>query len=246
MDERCKRAVETAEMFVDRLATDEDREAASMAAWNVKSDGVLRQEPEKQTDPEDAEAKRMEALLWAAEAAAWTVTEEAVKAAESASLVVQGVAAIDVEVGHLTSSLAPAATEDQEYTARRADLRGTDEAERKAAYRYFLERAAACRKELQTSKNVAERQERWRQAELIRDSFHPFHRQGLNLELCEKSSVVALAQVIYDQRAFDRMLALADALEETGCHDADILAHCRGPGPHVRGCWVVDLLLGKG
>lgn len=58
--------------------------------------------------------------------------------------------------------------------------------------------------------------------------------------------VVALAQAIYDERAFDRLPVLADGLEEAGCTDADILAHCRGPGPHVRGCWVVDLLLGKG
>jgi len=38
---------------------------------------------------------------------------------------------------------------------------------------------------------------------------------------------------------------LADALEEAGCDDADVHAHCRGPGPHVRGCWVVDLIIGK-
>jgi hypothetical protein len=38
---------------------------------------------------------------------------------------------------------------------------------------------------------------------------------------------------------------LADALEEAGCTDADILGHLRGPGPHVRGCWPVDLCLGK-
>jgi hypothetical protein len=54
-----------------------------------------------------------------------------------------------------------------------------------------------------------------------------------------------LAKAIYDQRAFDRLPALADALEVAGCHDANILAHCRQPGPHVRGCWVVDLVLGK-
>ena len=54
-----------------------------------------------------------------------------------------------------------------------------------------------------------------------------------------------LAQYIYRDRAFDRLLILADALEDAGCDNADILAHCRGPGPHVRGCWVVDLLLGK-
>lgn len=57
--------------------------------------------------------------------------------------------------------------------------------------------------------------------------------------------VVQLAQNIYDNRAFDRLPALADALEEAGCHDADILGHCRGPGLHVRGCWVLDLILGK-
>jgi hypothetical protein len=58
-------------------------------------------------------------------------------------------------------------------------------------------------------------------------------------------SVSALATGIYADRAFDRMPILADALEEAGCDDADILNHCRGPGPHVKGCWVVDLVLGK-
>jgi hypothetical protein len=56
---------------------------------------------------------------------------------------------------------------------------------------------------------------------------------------------VNLAQTIYDQRAFDQMSNLADALEDAGCTDAAILDHCRSPGPHVRGCWVVDLLLDK-
>ena len=59
------------------------------------------------------------------------------------------------------------------------------------------------------------------------------------------STVVGLARGIYDERAFDRMPILADALEDAGCDDAHVLAHCRGDGPHVRGCWVVDLVLGK-
>jgi hypothetical protein len=59
------------------------------------------------------------------------------------------------------------------------------------------------------------------------------------------STVRALAAVIYADRAFDRLPILADAIEDAGCDSADILAHCRGDGPHVRGCWVVDLLLGK-
>jgi hypothetical protein len=58
--------------------------------------------------------------------------------------------------------------------------------------------------------------------------------------------VVNLARAVYDDRAFGRMPELADALEKAGCADAGILGHCRGEGPHVRGCWVVDLILGKG
>jgi hypothetical protein len=57
--------------------------------------------------------------------------------------------------------------------------------------------------------------------------------------------VVKLTRPIYDEKAFDHLPVLADALEEAGCHDPDILAHCRQPGEHVRGCWLVDLLLGK-
>jgi hypothetical protein len=46
-------------------------------------------------------------------------------------------------------------------------------------------------------------------------------------------------------RAFTAMPILADALQDAGCENADILNHCRAPGPHVRGCWVVDRILGK-
>jgi len=49
----------------------------------------------------------------------------------------------------------------------------------------------------------------------------------------------------YDQRAFDGLPILADALQDAGCDDAHILDHCRGLGPHVRGCWVVDSVLGE-
>jgi len=59
------------------------------------------------------------------------------------------------------------------------------------------------------------------------------------------ATVTSLAQAIYTERAFDRLPILADALEDAGCTDADILNHCRQPGEHARGCWVVDLVLGK-
>jgi hypothetical protein len=58
-------------------------------------------------------------------------------------------------------------------------------------------------------------------------------------------TVVQLARGIYEERAFDRLPILADALEDAGCTDTDLVAHCRAPGPHVRGCWAVDFLLSK-
>ncbi len=58
-------------------------------------------------------------------------------------------------------------------------------------------------------------------------------------------TAVELARGIYADRAWDRLPILADALMDSGCNDADVLAHLRGPGPHCRGGWVVDLVLGK-
>jgi hypothetical protein len=65
-------------------------------------------------------------------------------------------------------------------------------------------------------------------------------------------AVGRLAEAAYEDRILPsgeldraRLAVLADALEDAGCADRDILGHLRGPGRHVRGCWVVDLLLGK-
>jgi len=58
-------------------------------------------------------------------------------------------------------------------------------------------------------------------------------------------TIVQLAQAIYEERAFDRLPILADALEEAGCTDAELLGHLRGIGPHSRGCWAVDAILGR-
>jgi len=59
------------------------------------------------------------------------------------------------------------------------------------------------------------------------------------------TTVAQLAEAIFANRAFDRLPILADALEDAGCTNRDILDHCRQPGAHARGCWVVDLVLGK-
>jgi hypothetical protein len=65
-------------------------------------------------------------------------------------------------------------------------------------------------------------------------------------------AVTKMAQAIYAERLLPagelepaRLAVMADALEEAGCSNPEVLAHLRSPGPHVRGCWVVDLLLGK-
>ncbi len=58
-------------------------------------------------------------------------------------------------------------------------------------------------------------------------------------------TTVTLARQMYEGREFSAMPILADALQDAGCDHPDVLGHCRGPGPHARGCWVVDLVLGK-
>ena len=86
------------------------------------------------------------------------------------------------------------------------------------------------------------------QCNLLRDIFgNPFRPSTIdpNWLTWRDGTAVKLAQAIYDDRRYDLLPILADALHETGCCDDAILDHCRGPGPHVRGCWVVDLVLGK-
>jgi hypothetical protein len=83
---------------------------------------------------------------------------------------------------------------------------------------------------------------------LIRCVFgNPFRPAALDPAWARTASgaVAGLAAAIYQERAFDRLPVLADALEEAGCTDAQLLGHLRGPGPHARGCWVLDQLLGR-
>lgn len=83
------------------------------------------------------------------------------------------------------------------------------------------------------------------QCALIREVFgNPFRRVAFD-PAWRTDTAVSLARRMYDARDFSAMPILADALQDAGCDNDDILAHCRGPGPHVRGCWVVDLVLGK-
>jgi hypothetical protein len=101
---------------------------------------------------------------------------------------------------------------------------------------------------LRGAKERKDKTERKARCELIRDLMgNPFRPVALDpaWSAWNDGTVHKLAQAIYDERAFDRLPILADALEEAGCTNQDILTHCRQPGEHVRGCWVIDALLGK-
>jgi hypothetical protein len=86
------------------------------------------------------------------------------------------------------------------------------------------------------------------QAALLRDLFgNPFRTTSLDpvWTTWHDGLPVKMAAAIYAERRFEDLPILADALEEAGCEQPDVLAHCRGPGGHARGCWVVDLILSK-
>ena len=87
--------------------------------------------------------------------------------------------------------------------------------------------------------------ERRHQVNLIRDIFGNPFRPATFDPAWRTSTAVALASQMYASRDFGAMPILADALQDAGCTSDDILDHGRGPGAHVRGCWVVDLVLGK-
>jgi hypothetical protein len=83
------------------------------------------------------------------------------------------------------------------------------------------------------------------QAALVRDLFGNPFRPAYLAPGWRKPAVLAIAQGMYGDRCFDDLPILADALEEAGCREAAILSHCREPGLHARGCWVVDAVLGR-
>jgi hypothetical protein len=91
--------------------------------------------------------------------------------------------------------------------------------------------------------------------DLIRCISHwpPSPARQFDARLRQCGTAQELARAAYENRRLPegtldptRLALLADALEDAGCTDAGLLGHLRGPGPHVRGCWAVDLVLGKG
>jgi hypothetical protein len=81
---------------------------------------------------------------------------------------------------------------------------------------------------------------------LLRDIFGNLFRPVSFSPDWRTGTAVSLARVMYESREFSAMPILADALQDAGCDNDDILSHCRDATQlHARGCWVVDLVLGK-
>jgi hypothetical protein len=116
-------------------------------------------------------------------------------------------------------------------------------------YREFCSSSIATHAVAATAGLADSARELHKQVELLRcifgNPFRPSPPIPQGVLAWNDGTIPRIAQAIYDERGFDRMPILADALEEAGCTNPDILTHFRGPGEHVRGCWVVDLLLGK-
>jgi hypothetical protein len=102
----------------------------------------------------------------------------------------------------------------------------------------------------------AEAEEQAAQAALLRCVFGPLPFRPVVLapvlRQWQDGLIVRMANAIYEERELpsghlnaQRLAVLADALTDAGCNDADLFGHLRGPGPHVRGCFVVDLLTGR-
>ena len=82
-------------------------------------------------------------------------------------------------------------------------------------------------------------------SQIVRDIFgNPFRPVAFD-PAWRTADTLGIAARMYESRDFTAMPILADALEEAGCTNSDVLLHCREPGVHVRGCWVVDGVLGK-
>ena len=108
--------------------------------------------------------------------------------------------------------------------------------------------AAVCTAKWQDERRGKARVSRPMQACMLRELFgNPFQPMSIDFTWLRWNSgtIAQLAQAIYDDKSFDLLPILADALEEAGCTNQALLNHGRQAGEHVRGCWLIDLLLRK-
>ena len=98
----------------------------------------------------------------------------------------------------------------------------------------------------ESRRQEALKREKQAQCGLVREVFGPTLFRPVSLKPEWRSArAVALAATSYADRTFERMPELGGVLRDAGCEESELLGHCRGPSPHVRGCWVLDLVLGR-
>jgi len=221
-DERSRRAVDISEKYADGLATETERETAraeAREALETVRTARYRERPSEYYNPLDAAA---DAAYAAIAFVAFPPSDELNLPRSDFFVSAAGGAANAIAAHRLRVA------EAGEAAALATDIRllredGGDEA----------------------MWNDTRAREWSLHAGLLRDIFgNPFRLVTIDPSW-RTSTVTNLAAAIYDERAFDRLPILADALEDSGCTNADLLNHCRQAGVHVRGCWALDLVLGK-
>jgi hypothetical protein len=188
----------------------------------------------------DAEAAAQAAELVAALAQESRTAAQIAEGAER--VVVTGRQAV------LTSAWAARWTHRADQEADRPVARSRAAVRASQARQWIEMQQDAMQERLRRAEERTARQERRAQCALLRDLFgHLFHPAAVEPAWLEWNGgcIAAMARTIYDDRKYQDLPILADALEEAGCTMPDLLDHCRQPGEHVRGCWVIDAILGK-
>jgi hypothetical protein len=230
-DPRGRAAVEAAERFADGRADREDLALSWHAVRQAQAASVVGT-----------------AAAYALDAAAYLTDDRTFSAAaEVARLAVQAASSHDDAERFLLRARAVAARSRENVPwpvllfSFRAWL---------GAIAATAEVVAEAAEQAEEARDAVRVRERSAQAVLLRELFGPtpFRTPAAERSVLAWNGgcVAKLAEAVYEGQAWDGLPVLADAVEEAGCTDADVLDHLRRPGPHARGCWVLDSLLVRG
>jgi hypothetical protein len=232
-DSRSRLAVEAAERFADGQA--------GLGEVNAAEDAAEQAALDLEPDPEPV--------------AGWGTPDKSIRHQASDPAKAARAARLAAWIGNRSPGFDPVADPGRAAADAAADCaaavgwdvaRPTEEVAREAVGRGAREEGWEALRQAVEARAAARDAEQRAQADLVRDIFgNPFRPVAIDPSWLT-ATVVAMARGIYDDRAFDQLPILADALQDAGCEDANILDHCRRSGPHARGCWVIDLLTGRG
>jgi hypothetical protein len=228
-DERSRAAVAVAERHADGLAGDGELAVARVGAWAAVAEWRRRGRRTRA----DAAALRAQQAAWAATAHPLEAPRLAARAAALAAAGAVRKQARARVVGSWGKGLAAVPVELAPATWQALSLPA-----------WWAVRAEEA--EARAAGDAQEAAERRRQAELLRELLgNPFRPPTLDPAWLAwgDGTVARIARAIAEEGAFAQTPILADALEEAGCADERILEHLRGPGPHLRGCWALDLIV---